>query len=168
MDNLAEAFDRPVDSPEHRILQDEVWLGGLYVECRYYLGMLTGRNEFRATINEFLDHLTDYVTAKSSDGAAIFCCSINHCHYVVDFLRRLYETQTGRPPRKKETKEHKALELLLKHTDWTNEQIVSKLGATFESLKSWITFRDARRAQHFYEQRIGGWYYPRRVTNGDH
>ena len=166
MDYLADAFDKPYDSPEHRMLREESWLAGPEVECRYYLGMLLGRNEFRRSPEEFLDELAEFVVSKTSAKGAMFCCTEHHCQFVVDFLRRLFERQQGETPRTDETKEHRAMEVLLKHPDWSNEQIVAEVGATMKSVDRWSRFRYARRCQRLYEEHVKGWYFPRTTRPG--
>jgi hypothetical protein len=44
MESLARKFDQPVDSPEHRALAEDGWLGGESVTVRYWLGRLLNRN----------------------------------------------------------------------------------------------------------------------------
>jgi hypothetical protein len=162
LQNLAEAFDAPKDSPDHLGLRDQAGLGGRHIECRYYLGMLIGRNEFRQPSEEFLDDLTEFVVSRTSTQAAMFCCTEEHCQFVVAFLRRLFEIQEGLAPDRKETKEHRAIEVLLRHADWSDEQIAAEVGATAKSVKRcWSTFQYARRCQRLYEQRVEGWYIPR-------
>jgi hypothetical protein len=161
MNSLAEAFESPKDSPEHRRLREDSWLVGPEMECRYYLGMLSGRNEFRRSRDEFLDDLADFVASRTSAQAVMFCCTEHHCQFVVGFLRRLFERQEGCMPGRKETREQRAMEVLLKHPNWSDEQIVAEVGATVKSVKRWPVFRYARRCQGLYEQRAEGWYYPR-------
>jgi hypothetical protein len=47
MESLARAFDQPLDSPEHRELAENGWIGGENVTVRYWLGRLLRRNLFR-------------------------------------------------------------------------------------------------------------------------
>ncbi|MEN6451795.1 MAG: hypothetical protein ABFC96_14995 [Thermoguttaceae bacterium] len=161
IDSLAKSFDLPMDSPEHRALRENAWLGGDYVECRYYLGALIGKNEFRTSEDEFLDDLSEFIARKTSPAARMFCCTINHCTHVIDFLRREFERQTGYPAKVKETKDDRAVELLLRHPDWSDEQIAAELAATQKTMARWVRFKYARRSQRFYEQKLEGWYCPR-------
>jgi hypothetical protein len=157
MDHLAEAFDEPPDSSEHRSLREGCGLAGPDIQCRYYLGRLLGRNEFRLSEEAFLDDLAKFVASQTSAKAVMFCCTGHHCQFVVDFLRRLFERQEGASPQGKETKEQLALESLLKHPDWSDEQIVAEVDATLKAVKRWTTFRYARRCQKLYEQGAEGW-----------
>lgn len=166
MDHFAEAFEKAKDTFEHRGLLDAFSLVGPEIECRYRLGVLLGRNEFRRSREEFLDDLTAFVVSQTSPEAAMFCCTEHHCQFVVAFLRRLCELRGNRNVARKETKEHRALEVLLRHPKWADEQIVSEVGATLNAVKRWPLFRYARRCQQFYEQRVEGWYFPRPASDG--
>jgi len=64
MDFFAKAFEKPKDSSEHRMLKEAFFLVGPHIECRYYLEMLLGRNEFRRSSDEFLDDLTEFITSQ--------------------------------------------------------------------------------------------------------
>jgi hypothetical protein len=161
MDRIADAFDKPYDSPEHRMLRENAWLVGPEFQCRYLLGMLLGRNEFRITQDEFLNDLTEYITSRTSPQAAMFCCTEHHCQFVVAFLERQFRDKIGSIKITKETKENRAMEVLLKHPDWPDEQIVAEVGATMKSVARWTTYRYARRCQKLYEDQVEGWFYPR-------
>ena len=163
MDNCAKAFDKPYDSPEHRMLREEAWLVGPEHQCRYLLGMLLSQNEFRKSRDQFLDDLTKYITSRTSAQAAMFCCTEHHCQFVVAFLDRLFCDQKKASPMIKVTKESQAMEVLLKHPDWSDKQIVAEVGATLKSLDRWTTYQYARRCQKLYEDKVEGWYFPRRL-----
>lgn len=72
MNQLAEMFDSPLDSPEHIQLRSEGWLGGPSVEGRYLLGRLLQRNFFKESDADFLSAMHDHLAkAAGPIGAKI-------------------------------------------------------------------------------------------------
>jgi hypothetical protein len=49
MESLARVFDKSIDSPEHRELAENGWMGGEFVTVRYWPERLVNRNLFRET-----------------------------------------------------------------------------------------------------------------------
>jgi hypothetical protein len=70
MDSLAQAFDQPFDSPEHRALAEEGWLGGAAVTVRYRLGRLLQRNFFRETDDSVKAALKEYLVDRGCERGA--------------------------------------------------------------------------------------------------
>lgn len=61
MENLARAFDQPIDSQEHHDLATTAWLGGDLVTVRYWLGRLLRRNLFRESDDVVKHSLQKYL-----------------------------------------------------------------------------------------------------------
>lgn len=156
---LSKYLSTPVDSPEHRQLRAELWLGGPSHACRYYLSVLTRRDFFDANDDEFLAGVREYVVAHSCPDASQFCVTQYHLQFVLPFLKQqYYELAEDEDDAGNLSNEEYALSLLVQHPDWTDNQIVDAVGTTEKQMKHWPTFVAARAAQTHYRNRCEGWY----------
>ncbi len=150
-------LSKPVDSPEHRQLRAELWLGGPSHACRYYLSLLTGRDFFDTTDDEFLDGVREYVVSHACSDASQFCVTQYHLQFVLPFLKQQFYKLVKSVPVVKPSKEEHALILLVQHPDWIDNQILEAVGTTGKQLERWSTFSAARAAQTHYRNRCEGW-----------
>jgi hypothetical protein len=153
---FSEYLALPKDSPQHRQLRGESWLGGASHACRYYLSIIVGRDLFAASDQEFLTAVQEYVISRTCADAIQFCCTLGHLQFVMPFLKREWEIAEGLSGRRF-VKEDQALILLVEHPDWTNEQIRQAVKTTGKEMSRWGRFRAARAAQKHYKNRIPGW-----------
>jgi hypothetical protein len=155
---FSEYLAMPKDSPQHRQLRDELWLGGEEHACRYYLSILMGRDFFAVSNDEFLKTVLEYVVAKTCPEAIHFCCTRGHFQFVMPFLKREWETAEGIAGQRHVGKEERAMILLIEHPKWTDEQFRRALKTTEKQMKRWSRFNSARIAQQHYKNRIEGWH----------
>jgi hypothetical protein len=140
----------PKDSPEHKRLRDELWLGGPDHACRYYMSILLGRDFFVLSHNELLKAVQEYVVAKSSAQAIEFCYSVRHFDVVKPFLRRECEIAEGVAGQRCIGKEEQGTIMLVQHPDWTDEQIRRAVNTTAKQMQRWTIFKAARVMQKRY------------------
>ncbi len=93
---FSEYLALPKDSPQHRQLREELWLGGSEHACRYYLSIVLGRDFFTVPSDGFLKAAQEYVVANTCPEAIQFCCTQGHLQFVEPFLKRAWETAEGR------------------------------------------------------------------------
>lgn len=67
MENLAQAFDQPIESREHQVLASSAWLGGELVTVRYWLGRLLGHNFFREPDDMVKEALRNYLVERGCE-----------------------------------------------------------------------------------------------------
>jgi len=67
MENCAQAFDQPLDSPKHQDLRTTAWMGGELVSVRYWLGRLVRHNLFRVSDDAVKDTLQKYFAANGCE-----------------------------------------------------------------------------------------------------
>ncbi|MFO0788753.1 MAG: hypothetical protein U0805_04795 [Pirellulales bacterium] len=70
MDAFARAFDAPIDSREHRDLEENGWFAGTPVTLRFYFGRLIQENLFRATDDEVVRKFVGYIGKRVSPQGA--------------------------------------------------------------------------------------------------
>jgi hypothetical protein len=144
---------KPMDSPEHQQFRAGLWLGGSPIVCRYYLSILTGRDFFDATNDEFVNGVRQYVVEHACPAAVQFCVTQGHLDFVLPFLKQQLGDEAKKP-----SKEERALVLLVQHPDWTDSEIREAVATTDKAMKRWSTFKAARAAQTHYKNRCPGWY----------
>ena len=66
---FSQYLNKPVDSPEHRQFRAELWLAGPSHACRYYLSILTQRDYFDATEDDFLSGIREYIVNHTCSGS---------------------------------------------------------------------------------------------------
>ena len=154
---FSEYLALPKDSPQHRSFREELWLGGSAHACRYYLSIILGRDFFAVSDEKFLKAVQEYIVAKTCPDAIQFCCRQYHLQFVVSFLKREREIAEGSSEKRRISKDEQGLILLIKHPDWTDEQIREAVQTTSKQMKRWSTYNAARAAQKHYKNGIKGW-----------
>ncbi len=145
------------NSPQHRQLREELWLGGDEHACRYYLSIILGCDFFAVPSDEFLKAVQEYVVAKTCPKAIQFCCTLGHFQFVMPFLKREWELAEGVADERHVGKEEHAMILMVEHPDWTDEQVRGAVKTTAKQMKRWARFNEARAAQKHYRNRSPGW-----------
>ena len=120
---FSESLALPKESPQHRQLREELWLGGADHACRYYLSIILRRDLFAVPSGEFLKAAQEYVVARTCPEAVQFCRTHGHLQFVEPFLKREWETAEGVVGQRRVGKEEQGMVLLVQHPDWTDEQI---------------------------------------------
>jgi hypothetical protein len=98
METLAQHFDLPETSPEHRLLAETAWMGGELVSVRYYLGRLLKRNLFRESHEEVNRCLRTWVAQRTSEAGAVLIRGPGTWQIPDAILRREFEIETNRRP----------------------------------------------------------------------
>jgi len=98
MDNLANAFDLPVDSDEHRLLAETAWMGGNWVTVRYWLGRLSCRNLFRESNDTVRQSLQHFISGIGSVEGASLLSDPQAWSIATIILRHQLETLEGLKP----------------------------------------------------------------------
>jgi hypothetical protein len=154
---FSEYLALPKDSPQHKELREELWLGGHEHACRYYLSIILGHDFFVVSGDDFLKAAQEYVVAKTCPEAIQFCCTRGHFQFVMPFLKREWEIAEGMSGQRRIGKEERGMILLIEHPDWTDEQIRQAVSTTDKQMKRWGRFNEARAAQKHYKNAIKGW-----------
>jgi hypothetical protein len=132
-------------------------LGGAAHACRYYLSIILDRDFFAASDDEFLKAVQEYVISKTCAEALQFCCTHNHLQFVMPFLKQEWESVEGTSGQRRISKQEQGLILLVRHPDWTDEQIRKAVNTTEKQMKRWGIHNAARTAQKHYKNRAKGW-----------
>ncbi len=112
MESLARAFDMPIDSPEHRDLAENGWVGGDFVTVRYWLGRFLNRNLFHENDDSVAIALQQYLVNRGCDTGASLVFDFQAWGPVAVLLRHDVETACRHPPR-------------------SNSRLVAAIGAVF-------------------------------------
>ena len=137
--NLSEKLALPAGSQKHQDFRWEMCearLIGGDGAVRYYFSIISGRDQFIAWEDQFAHDVSEFVVARTSKAAGQFIDSDISPHWVcclTDFFRRAWEQHQGIET--KITKRAKAVELLLTHPDWTDEQIAKSVPTTIGQLQ---------------------------------
>ena len=120
--------------------------------CRYYLSMLIERDYFVLPLADLWRDLTEYVVRHASPKAIAFAPHKQEMtHFAVPFLREQFNQAFGIEGRF--TKEERGMILLLKHPDWSDEQIRRAVKTTPKQIMNrWTDYRYARILQDWYER----------------
>lgn len=102
--------------------------------CRYYLSIITGVDHFALWSDEFGANLKELVVAESSEAAACFTFDCSSAQHFWPFVRLAYERHVGGDKRKRIKNWEKAIELLVNHPDWTDEEIAARVPTTLKQL----------------------------------
>ncbi len=140
----------PKDSPEHKSLRREICdlrLLGDEGACRYYLSIITDTDQFALWDDMFVNNVREYVVSRTCKAASRLCDNLHSLQFLAGFLRRACERCEGTYHDRRGTKQERAIELLLKHPDWSDEQIASHVPTTMKQLQRWIDFTGLRNAQ---------------------
>jgi hypothetical protein len=97
MESLARAFDQPLDSPEHRDLAENGWIGGGSVTIRYWLGRLLHRNLFRESDDAVKALLEQYFINRGQYKGASLVADFQAWSSAAQLLRHHLELTTGVP-----------------------------------------------------------------------
>lgn len=154
MDSLAEAFDSPLDSPDHRMLAEDAWLGGPLVSVRYYLGRLIGRNLFRESDDEVLSEVRNYFAREfSKDGAAILQDARGW--KIAEFvMRSRFEATTlGKPRRNRQ--EVQAVSAFLANPKLSTIELATSAETTIKQLARMSTLQYARTIHRLLDSNRG-------------
>jgi hypothetical protein len=100
MENLAYAFDQPIESREHQDLATTAWMGGEDVSVRYWLGRLLRRNFFRESDDAVKDALQKYFIEVGCEKGAPLVSDYQAWSSVATLLQSQVEIYDGRPPTK--------------------------------------------------------------------
>jgi hypothetical protein len=143
MDSLATAFDAEPNSEEHRRLAESVWLGGAFVEVRYYLGLLLKRNLFRESHSEVDRRLIAFMKTITSREGARLLADDRSWYLAVPLLRFRYESELLGSAKRK-PRNVMAVEEFLKDPSITLSALASRVGTTEKQLSRMTELRYAR------------------------
>lgn len=103
MEDLAWAFDQPVQSKEHQDLANTAWIGGDLVTVRYWLGRLVQRNFFRESDGAVGEALHNYLVSIGCAKGAQLVSDFQVWSAIVPFLESQVKAGEGRPPTRNRT-----------------------------------------------------------------
>jgi hypothetical protein len=141
---FSEYLALPKNSPQHQLLREQLWLGGVMHECQYYLSVLLERDFFACSTEEFLKEVRLYLSQKCGPEAVQFCSGIGDLNAVLPFLKQRYQETEGHVSL---SKEERALVLLLQNSSWSDEQIRTAVRTTERQMRRWPSYKIARRTQ---------------------
>jgi hypothetical protein len=152
---FAENRDKPVGGPEHQAYRDEAWIGGADCACCHYLTMLTRRDYFLLPLTVLWRDIVKYAAAHASPSAIAFGYKSTPeiSEFALPFLKQQFQKAFGIEV--KLTKEEKGLILLLKHPEWSDEQIRVAVKTTEKQMARWGLYRRARAVQGWYQSAPG-------------
>jgi hypothetical protein len=149
----------PEDDQERVDFELGHWIGGDNIVCQWQLSVLTGRDvwsmsragDWRAHKTPLLDFCRARLPEASCDAIARLSGDRFARIYLQDLRRRAGCTIFG--PLKKPDR---AVILLLKNPDWTDEQIAKRLPTTLKQLRRFSTYNHLRSEIRFAKEGIGG------------
>lgn len=145
---LSELLASPVTSPGHQSLRIELCdmrLLGDDGACRYYLSRLNGVDYFTAWNDVISEALRQFAIARFGNAASRFCVDEMGAPMVfVAALRRAHAAHFAEPASPRESKEEIAIEILLRHPDWSDDCIAQAAGTTPKQLRRFGTYSYAR------------------------
>lgn len=149
LSNFAEDYDLPVEDPRHRIVRDE-----RIVEDLYYLSWFRNFNEFRVTYEEFRQHWYETIVRELPNASWLLKSASRE--FVIIWLKAKYRQSNEHAlyPIPKETKEDRAVILILEDPTLTDEMIQKMTKATTKSMQRWGTFKYARREMRLIAERL--------------
>jgi hypothetical protein len=145
--SLSRELAAPKESQEHRSLRWDLCEAGLLGgdgACRYYLSIITGIDQFVLWSDEFCKNIEESVVSQTCPAAAVFCRDLNSIQFLRGFLRRAYERTEGHSEDHHVTKAEKAIELLLRHPDWSDDEIAAHVPTTMKQIGGWTDYRVLR------------------------
>jgi uncharacterized protein (TIGR02246 family) len=131
---LARAFDMPVDSPEHRELAENGWVGGDFISVRYWLGRLLNRNLFRETDDSVTISLQDYLVDRGCHAGASLVSDRQAWGPVAILLRHDLEAACGYPSTGN-SRFVAALDAVLANPELTNAELARLANTTEKQVK---------------------------------
>ena len=144
---LSEKMALPKDSQEHQDFRWEMCDGRLIGRegaVRYYLSVITGRDQFVAWDDQFIRDVREFVVSQTSKSAAQFIDDIWSIGNLASFFRRACERLEGTYDERKVKKRDKAIDLLLAHPEWTDEEIAARVPTTVKQLQRSTEFTGLR------------------------
>jgi hypothetical protein len=132
-------FAAPRQSHEHqqlRLEMIEMRILGSEGACRYCLSVLTGEDCFSLAPKEILARLSRFVARHTSPKAEALCRDMDAFHFLADFMvNLLYQAERSGSPRR--SKEHRAIELLLRDLELSDKVIQERLSTTEKQMRRW-------------------------------
>ncbi len=95
VDKLAQLFDMPLGSPEHRDLESTAFMGGPLISVRYWLGRLLNCNLFRASDAEVSAVLVQYFSDIGCERGAELGSDQDAWGSIANFLHYQWQTSSG-------------------------------------------------------------------------
>ena len=65
------AFEKPIESDEHQLLVQTLWLAGYLYQLRYWLGRLCGRNLYNESDENVIEELREYFVQQGWQRAIV-------------------------------------------------------------------------------------------------
>lgn len=100
MENLAHAFDQPIESREHQDLATTAWMGGELVSVRYWLGRLLRRNLFRESDDAVRESLRKHFVEIGCEKGSLLVADLQAWSPVATLLQHEVEVSDGCGPAK--------------------------------------------------------------------
>lgn len=125
------------ESPEHQSFRTEMCdlrILGREGACRYYLSKLTGSDQFALWHDEFIDNVREYVVAETNGAAACVSFAANTIDCMAAFLKHAFELSES-SVNFKQSKQERAVVVLLHHPLWSDEQIAKEVPTTTKQLR---------------------------------
>jgi hypothetical protein len=144
LDSLALAFDTPFDSPEHRDLEQNGWIGGTAVTVRFYLGRLIRQNLFRVSTDEVTSLFVQYLGNRiSREGAELL--RYGQGWDIAELLLRSYFESETRCKSKCDQREIAAIEACLSNPNLSDTELAQMANTTTKQLARMSTLKLARK-----------------------
>ncbi len=148
---LSQKLATDENSPEHQSFRIEmcdmkVFCGGA---CLYYLSRLTNSDQFALWTDEFLDNMREYVVSQTEGAANCFPFDLDTVQFMTPFMKHKY--YSGRTDAPAQTKQDRAVILLLHHPLWSDIQIAEHVPTTIKQLlrsADYTALRASRIKQH--------------------
>lgn len=144
--SIAKALAADQDSPEHRFFRIEMceqFLLGGEGACKYYLSRLTNSDQFSLWSDEFIVNAREFVLAETKEGAV----TIPFEPWTIDCMEPLFRQafeETMPSIARKQTKQDRAVVMLLNHPEWSDRQIADAVSTTLKQLQRNVKFTALR------------------------
>jgi len=140
----------PKDDPKRLEFEEQLWLVGDLWECAYYLSVVMDRNHILLSSAEILENLCSFVVARASEDARIFFrnADLSDVQFFSTILRAAFWQWRGIVPPRKGKKQRDAIEMLIRHPDWSDSEIAEAVGTTLKQLSRNVDFSCLRGLQH--------------------
>ena len=107
--------------------------------CRYYLSMITNSDQFALWHDEFLENVQEFIIKQTNGAASRFSFDLNSVGLMAPFLKREFDNGQSNG-NSKTTKQDRAVELLLRHPFWSDEQIAESVPTTVKQLQRFTNY----------------------------
>jgi len=111
--------------------------------CKYYLSRLTNSDQFSLWSDEFIANVKEFVLAETKEGAV----TIPFEPWTIDCMEPLFRQafeKTMSSIARKQTKQDRAVVMLLNHPEWSDEQIAEAVPTTLKQLQRNVNFTALR------------------------